>query len=276
VALGHRLGFTVSADLLFNLPGQTLEEMQRDLRHAMEIGLDHLGLYHLVLFAGLGTEWSRRPDMLAGLPSNERACEHWLALRDKLQTSGFYQATLTNFEREEFRGSEYRFQYEESSFQLDCYEMLGFGPSGISCAARPGFMTALKTLNPVTADSYIDAVRSRATPWDRYFRYQPRDLRIFYLTRRLAALEIGRAEYRNLFGIDPISDFGDEFTALNAERLIDLTGKAVRPTPRGMFYADSIAALLASRQLGRLRSSASRSDAADSTEDPNDNTRAHM
>src|SRR4029077_6834848 len=40
VELGHRLGLTVSADLLFNLPGQTLEQMQSDLEQAMQIGLD--------------------------------------------------------------------------------------------------------------------------------------------------------------------------------------------------------------------------------------------
>ena len=55
VELGHARGFTVSADLLFNLPGQSLEEMRNDVRRAMEIGLDHLGLYHLVMFEGLGT-----------------------------------------------------------------------------------------------------------------------------------------------------------------------------------------------------------------------------
>ena len=64
VDFGHKLGFTTSADLLFNLPGQTLEEMKDDVRRALDIGLDHLGLYHLVLFRGLGTPWADDDDML--------------------------------------------------------------------------------------------------------------------------------------------------------------------------------------------------------------------
>src|SRR5204863_2029547 len=48
VELGHKLGFTTSADLLFNLPGQSLDEMKDDLRKALDLGLDHVGLYHLV------------------------------------------------------------------------------------------------------------------------------------------------------------------------------------------------------------------------------------
>jgi oxygen-independent coproporphyrinogen-3 oxidase len=267
VSLGHRLGFTVSADLLFNLPGQSLEQMRQDLTQAAEIGLDHLGLYHLVVFAGLGTTWSRDPELLAALPANEQGCDHWLALREQLLNGDFHQTTLTNFERREFRLSENRFQYEESSFQPDRFDMVGFGPSGISVASRPGFGTALKTLNPVTAESYMDAVRSRATPWDRYFHYEPGDLRVFHLTRRLAALDINREEYRRLFGVDPVLDFDEECQALQAEQLIEITPTSLRPTPRGMFYADSVAALFAARQIRELRSA---------PEEHNSNGRGHM
>lgn len=275
VSLGHRLGFTVSADLLFNLPGQTLEQMRCDLTQATEIGLDHLGLYHLVLFAGLGTSWSRDSELLAGLPSNAKACDHWMELREQVLSSGFYQTTLTNFERQEFRLSENRFQYEESSFRPDRFEILGFGPSGISVAATAGFMTALKTLNPASAETYMEAVRSRATPWDRYFRYKPRDVRAFYLTRRLAALEINREDYQQLFGIDPVADFPDEFLALEDEQLMEITPTGIHPTPRGMFYADSIAALMAWRQLRRLRS-APQARGDDTAEGVNSNGRGHM
>ncbi len=65
----HKRGFTVSADLLFNLPHQSLEQMKQDVEQATAIGLDHLGLYHLVMFRGLGTEWSKDASLLAGLPS---------------------------------------------------------------------------------------------------------------------------------------------------------------------------------------------------------------
>jgi oxygen-independent coproporphyrinogen-3 oxidase len=273
VALGHRLGFAVSADLLFNLPHQTLEQMKSDLAQAAEMGLDHLGLYHLVLFAGLGTAWSRQSELLAGLPSNEEACQRWLALREILLSNDFYQTSLTNFERQEFRGDDSRFQYEENSFLPDRYEMLGFGPSAISCAANPAFDSAMKTLNPTTADGYLRAVSGRVAPWERYFRYGRRDLQVFYLTRRLAALDIDRGDYQKLFGVCPLTDFSQEFLALEKEGLIDVTAASLRPTPHGMFYGDSIAALLAWRQ--RLRSSFS-VYRDDDTERGNSNAHGHM
>jgi hypothetical protein len=44
VHLGHSLGYSVSGDLLFNLPGQTQSEMRRDVERALALGLDHICL----------------------------------------------------------------------------------------------------------------------------------------------------------------------------------------------------------------------------------------
>lgn len=73
VADAHARGITASADLLFNLPGQTLPQMLEDVRRAVDCGLDQLCLYHLVLHPDLGTPWSRDPTLLAALPGQEEA-----------------------------------------------------------------------------------------------------------------------------------------------------------------------------------------------------------
>jgi hypothetical protein len=78
--------------------------------------------------------------------------------------------------------------------------------------------------------------------------YKPRDLRSFYLIRHLAALRISRAGYRDLFGSDPLDDFRREFDAVAREELITVTDEAIEPSDLGMFYADSIAAVLVWKQ----------------------------
>lgn len=247
VQLGHARGFTVSGDFLFNLPGQSPGAMRDDLRRAAEIGLDHLGLYQLVLFRGLGTTWSQDPAMIAALPARDAAIENWLSLKELLEGLGFDQTTLTNFERRSLRDAPRRFLYEECSYHPEFHEMVGFGPSAISVAGDDA--SAVKAINPDGADAYIEAVDRGAATWDRAFVYTRRDLRVFHLTRRLAALEIDRQIYRDTFGTDPLADFPREFAALEAEGLIETSEDAIRPTPRGMFYSDSIAGLLAWRRL---------------------------
>ena len=254
VKLCHKYAMTVSGDLLFNLPYQSKADMEQDVRDAIEIGLDHIGLYHLVMFRGLGTPWARDKTMLAGLPDNNEAAGNWLALQRLLGTRAFVQTTLTNFERAQYRGSDTRFLYEECSFQPAQYDMLGFGSSAISFSAGNGFRRAWKTINPESAEQYIRSVDQRDGIYDRYFNYSTPDLSVFYLTRRLAALHISRRDYRLAFGRSPVTDYPREFAALERKRLIEITGESIRPTPLGMFFADSIAALLAWRRLNAIRS----------------------
>lgn len=251
VQAGHQRRFTVSGDLLFNLPGQSMSAMRCDVNQAIEIGLDHIGLYHLVLFAGLGTHWSQDPALVASLPPNEVAAQNWRELREMLLKRGFDQATLTNFEREEHRGRPTRFQYEELSFQPDHYDVLGFGPAAIS-ASLAG-RTAIKVMNPDDSASYnamIDQGRSR---WDREFRYSSSDLKILYLARRLAAIQIDRLNYRDFFGTDPTDDFPAEFEAFEIAGLMDVSSEAFTLTDVGMFYSDSVASLLARNQIRKQR-----------------------
>jgi oxygen-independent coproporphyrinogen-3 oxidase len=249
VALGHSLGFTTSADLLFNLPGQTLDQMKDDLRKALDLGLDHVGLYHLVLFRGLGTPWADDEDMLSALPENEAAADHWQALRELLLARGFTQTSLTNFEQGRYRNRSERYQYEECSFKPDEFEAIGFGPSAISYAATKDFSFGLKTMNPAGADEYRDAVKSGKRAWNKAFVYRPLDQKVLWLARRLAALDIDCHRYRALFDSDILADFGAEIGAARDAGLLAVTPDAIRPTPRGMFFADAVAAVLASRAI---------------------------
>jgi coproporphyrinogen III oxidase-like Fe-S oxidoreductase len=249
VESAHRLGFTASADFLFNLPGQTLDQMKDDVRRAADLGLDHLGLYHLVLFRGLGTPWAQDDEMLGDLPDNARACDHWLALRELLLSLGFLQTTLTNFERGHFFGRPERFQYEESVFRCDEFEMLGFGPSATSYAATRDFAHGIKVMNLSGAAAYQAAVATGKRVWDRVFVYRTLDQKVHWLTRRLAGLGIDRKRYRRLFRTDPERDFAEEFAAVAEAGLVEVTPAVIRPTPKGMFYADAIAALLATKAI---------------------------
>ena len=262
-------GLTVSGDLLFNLPAQSLDAMRDDVHRATEIGLDHLGLYHLVMFEGLGTAWSRDPALVGSLPTNDEATSNWLELKGLLHDLSFDQTTLTNFERREFRGHDRRFIYEELSFRPERHDMIGFGPSGISFANSG--QVAVKVVNPDGASAYVPAVGRGWPTWDRAFVYGPQDLRVLHLIRHLSALRIQRLDYQAFFGSDPVDDFELEFEVLEEEGLVHVTDESIEPTARGMFYADSIAALLSWKLLKAHRNG----QKVDSVRG-NDNGHGHM
>ena len=61
VSSAHARDMTVSADLLYNLPGQSLTEMKEDVSQAVDLGLDQICLYHGGVDRGHGrARWRRR------------------------------------------------------------------------------------------------------------------------------------------------------------------------------------------------------------------------
>jgi len=249
----HARGMTASADLLFNLPGQSLAEMKDDVSRAVNLGLDQICLYHLVLFRGMAAPWARDAEMLASLPDNESSARNWEALQEHLLQQGYRQTTLTNFERCDLQDDPRRYVYELMSFQPDRFDVLGFGPSGISCSEQIPGASALKTMNPENAAEYLQAVHRGGTVWNRYYEFSSGDLRLLHATRQLSSLQINRKRYRDALGRDVVNDFSQELEALQRARLLTVTNAAVSLSTRGMFYADSVAAVLAHRQLRRGR-----------------------
>lgn len=237
----HKRGVGTSGDLLFNLPHQSRAQMLADLEQAVAIGFEQICIYHLVLYEGLGTPWSREPELLAALPSQEESLENWLVLREALLAAGYVQTTLTNFERSDVNADDRRFMYEELSFTPDEVDGLGIGPLSIS--------------------TFVDLDRRRAVKLfrghdgDLYFAYDPVDVELLYLTRSLPRMRWNAAAYRQHFGAELADDHGDVIDAIIAAGLAEHASDDVALTPRGMFFADSIAGLLAERRVAELRAS---------------------
>lgn len=259
IETAKKWGIDTSGDLLINLPGQTQQEMRDDIQKAIAAGLDQICLYHLVLFAGLGTPWSTDPTKLDLLPSNTDAAANWLFCRQALLEAGYTQTTLTNFERTP------RFQYERCSFRPDQYDALGVGPGAISTFSDGQHWT--KWLGAEDADAYCARVARGGWQPEQWFAYGDMDARLLWLTRQLAGLSINRAAYSSQFGQDVLDDFAPAMDALQAQHLIAVTETQVCPTPLGMFFADTIAGVLAWPHATALRVKQQRSGTANQAQE---------
>jgi len=247
VEKAHRSGLTASGDFLINLPSEGRDRMLSDANEAAALGFDQICIYHLVLVEGQGTPWAEDPAIRAALPSVEQACDNWLAVREALLACGYVQTTLTNFERAEVHATDRRFLYEEHSFTPDRYDALGFGPLSISTFTNLAQRRAVKLARGKSLEGGLWGAH------DLYFPYDEEDLRLLFTTRSLARLRIPRVTYSALFGADLTEHFGEAIEATEAAGLARLDTEALHLTPRGMFYADSVAGLLAWHHVDALR-----------------------
>lgn len=247
VAMAHKHDLTTSGDFLINLPNEPIEQMLQDLDVAASVGLDQICVYHLVLGDNHGTPWSRDATIRRGIPNATEACNNWLRVREHLLSIGYVQQTLTNFERSAIAHTDQRFVYEEYSFTPAKYDCLGFGPLSIS------------TFVNLTQKRGVKFARGKSTrngEWgvgDLYFPYEEQDIKLLYLTREFVRLSVSRTSYCAQFGEDPTVEFAEALDALEGEGLLQIERDALRLTPRGMYFADSVVGLLAWQRVQALR-----------------------
>lgn len=235
----RELEIATSGDFLFNLPGQTAAQMDRDVDIAVAAGLDQICLYNLVLYDGLGTGWSEQPELVAQMRGNDDACARWLRLRERLLAAGYVQTTLTNFEREDIHRGPHRFRYEDASFSAERTDGVGFGPLSLTTFVNPTQRRGLKLMRRKDLGG---------APWSRgdlMFRYDADSLKLLQVTRGLAKTRLDGAAYARLHGSRLVDDFATPLQACADAGLVTLAGDDVALTPVGMFYADAVVSTLA-------------------------------
>jgi oxygen-independent coproporphyrinogen-3 oxidase len=129
VETAQAAGFeTVSVDLIFGLPGQTVEAWRRELAAAVALGPGHLSCYQLTIHPGTRFGVSAARGQLSELPEEEQAVLFEMT-HTFLADAGFSAYEASNFARSRDHESRHNRKY------WDHTPYLGLGPSAHSLAA---------------------------------------------------------------------------------------------------------------------------------------------
>ena len=113
-----------SADLIFALPGQTLDELDQDIAHILASGAPHVSLYGLT--AHPGTHLGNAVDGgRVQLPPDEDWARAYAHILDRLQSDGLSRYEVSNFARPGQRGL-----HNEAYWRAQPYAGLGAGAHG--------------------------------------------------------------------------------------------------------------------------------------------------
>ena len=91
----RRAGFkNLSLDLIYGLPGQTLESWQETLRHVLELKPEHISCYGLKVEEGTPLYTCRE---FMNLPDDDAQADMYLAAVEILRLKGYRQYEISNF-----------------------------------------------------------------------------------------------------------------------------------------------------------------------------------
>ena len=184
----HRIrkaGFrNVSLDLIYGLPGQTLQAWQDTLENVLRLNPEHISCYGLKVEEGTPLYEYRDH---ANLPDDDTQADMYMVACEVLRGRGFKQYEISNFCRKGL-SSRHNMKYWTGG------EYLGFGPSASSDFAGKRFTLARNL------EGYISGIKTGGEVMEDVQEIPLRERAGEYLMLRLRTLNgINAEEYEKLF-----------------------------------------------------------------------------
>ncbi len=228
-AAAREAGFgNISIDLMYGLPGQTLDSWMEELAEAAGMSPEHISFYGLTLEEG--TEYSTRysGERAKGLPSEDACREMYYAGIDFLAANGYIQYEISNFAKRGF----------ESKHNLNYWRHGTYAAIGPSAA---GFDGIRRWKNASDIGAYIEAVaagRSAVGEEEFLTKEQLISEELMLGLRLMEGIRLGDASRR--YDVDIAGLYEDVIRRQVALGLVDLTDGVLRLSRDGLFVSDAV------------------------------------
>ncbi len=230
----------LSLDLIYGLPGQSMDSWTDTIRAALALHPDHLSCYGLKVEEG--TPLARRVDEEGDmdLPDGDSQADFYLEAVEQIQQAGFRQYEISNFAR---TGMESRHNLKYWMGR----EYTGFGPGAHS------YLDGVRYAWPRDLAGYLEALEAgEPVAMAEKETVPPREQAREYLLLRMRTMRgIEEWEYRRSFGLnfEPISRRLEFF---ESHRWAEQSDHRWHFTPQGFLLSNTLIADLLDAQAGTL------------------------
>ena len=215
----------LSLDLMYGLPGQSLNAWKDTLERVMTLVPDHISCYALKIEEGTPL-YQYREHM--DIPDEDTQADMYLSAVEILKGKGFRQYEISNFSKKGLY-SRHNMKYWTGG------EYLGFGPGASSDFAGKRF-TIVRDLN-----QYCEGIKHNGEVLSEMEQIQTRERAGEYLMLRLRTTTgIAREEYERSFllSFDPIEEYLEK--ARTYGHAVQNDEDRWRLTPKGFLISNSI------------------------------------
>ncbi|VTT43035.1 radical SAM family heme chaperone HemW [Streptococcus porcinus] len=221
-------GFSnISIDLIYALPGQTLEQVKENVSKALALDIPHLSLYSLILEHHTVFMNKMRRGKL-NLPTEDLEAEMFEYIIQEMEAHGFEHYEISNFGKPGYY-SQHNLMYWNNDHYYGC----GAGASG--------YLDGIRYRNRVPIQHYLKAVQegnARLTE-EVLTLEEMMEEELFLGLRKKSGVSI--AQFEAKFPHSFKERYGQIVEELVAQGLLVDDPQRVRMTKRGLFLGDSVA-----------------------------------
>jgi len=231
--MAHRAGFErLNLDLIFAVPGQTLEDVQNDIAEAVALGPDHISAYNLTFEEGTVFFTEMKRGRIRPLESDDQAAMY-AQVRAELPLRGYPMYEISNYAP---GGHEAR--HNLTYWRAESY--LGLG-AGAHSFAHDGPAQGRRWWNQRSPARYIESAAKAglAEAGGEQVDQAMAAGEFVFLSLRLRE-GFALAEFARRFGTSFDAYFGDRAADLLAAGLLVRTADRILLSDRGLELADSV------------------------------------
>jgi oxygen-independent coproporphyrinogen-3 oxidase len=218
---------SVSADLIYGAPGQSVETLLRDAEILVDLGVPHVSAYALTLEPETPFARAAAAGKLE-LPDEDTVVEMSARLRARLAAAGLARYEISSYARPGHR-SRHNQRYWLRR------DVLGLGPAAASLLGDRRLKNARA---PAAWRAALARGESPAVEDERLGAAEARREALYLGLRRLEG--VSRAEYLRRYGEAPEVSLGAELARLRRRGLVIDESGAIRLSEAGLAFADDV------------------------------------
>ena len=217
----------ISIDLIYALPGQTMDQVKENVAKAIDLDIPHMSLYSLILENHTVFMNRMRRGKLP-LPKEELEAEMFEYIIEELEKACFEHYEISNFSKPGFE-SRHNLVYWDNA------EYYGLG------AGASGYVDGIRYKNHGPIRHYLEAVEAgKARITEEHLTLEEKMEEELFLGLRKKT-GVSNARFEEKFGVSFDQRYGQVVASLTEQGLLVPDVKQVRMTKRGLFLGDTVA-----------------------------------
>ncbi|HGI3120933.1 TPA: radical SAM family heme chaperone HemW [Streptococcus agalactiae] len=217
----------ISIDLIYALPGQTMDDVRSNVAKALSLNIPHLSLYSLILEHHTVFMNKMRRGKLH-LPTEDLEAEMFEYIISEMERNGFEHYEISNFTKPGFE-SRHNLMY------WDNVEYYGVG------AGASGYLDGIRYRNRGLIQHYLKGVSegNARLSEEVLSKNEMMEEELFLGLRKKEGVSIGKFEQK--FGTSFEKRYGQIVQELQSDGLLKENNGFIQMTKKGLFLGDTVA-----------------------------------
>jgi oxygen-independent coproporphyrinogen-3 oxidase len=229
IKFARKLGLVVCADIMYNLPGQTMESWEATLQKAIDLDAE-VDCYSLHVDPGTNLEKMIKNGQSPPQGDAEFEKQLFMKAHEMLTKAGYTAVGHDRYSRVEWHMRENC---------LNGWPWGGILTTGAGCFM--GYLQKFSYSNLEDINAYMETVKSGKLPISRLSESSMDDMMRRTMSRLYLRLPVSKKEFKEKFNTTPEKVFPKQIEKLKAEGLLETDENEVRLTKKGELWKGNIA-----------------------------------